>query len=36
MVTSYLYTLSFAAYKMKPKQLLNELINDLGYIYVHY
>ena len=31
---SNLYTQSFAAYKIKPKCLINGLINDLGHLYI--
>ena len=34
MATSDVYTQPFAAYKMKPKRLINELMTDLGNLYV--
>ena len=36
MGTSDVYAQSFATNKMKPKRLINDLIKDLGYLYVHY
>ena len=36
MVTSDIDTELFVAYKMKPKRLINDLINELGHLYVHY
>ena len=36
MVISDIDTELFVAYKMKSKRLINDLINELGYLYVHY
>ena len=36
MTTSDLRALSFAALKMKLKRLINDLMNDLGYLHVRY
>ena len=36
MTTSELYTQSFSAYKIKPEHPINDLMNELGYLYMHY
>ena len=33
---SDVYAQPFAAYKIKLKRLINDLINDLGYLYEYY
>ena len=36
MGTSGVYMQSCAAYKIKPKCLVNYIVNDLGYLYLHF
>ena len=35
MFTSDVYRQSFAAQKMKPRRLIDDLMNDLGYLYAY-